>query len=102
MEYFESSPRGPTSLILRNLTELGSERIFHSQVRRGHRMQFFSPTILMLRKFPVNGLTYLSYALGLPFCPSGSTVRLQFHLGESIMSRELTPISFPYFFFDSI
>ena len=42
VEYFESLPRGPTSLILRNLTALGSGRIFHSQVRRRHHVQVFS------------------------------------------------------------
>ena len=38
----ESLPRGPTSLVLRNLTGLGSGRIFHSQVSRWHRVQVFS------------------------------------------------------------
>ena len=48
-EYFESLPRGPTFLILRNLTKLGTGRTFHSQVRRGHRVQVFSLALHRLR-----------------------------------------------------
>ena len=39
VESLELLPRGPTSLVLRNLTELGSGKIFYSQARRRHRVQ---------------------------------------------------------------
>ena len=42
MESLESIARRPASLVLRHLTELGSEEIFISKVRRGHLGQVFS------------------------------------------------------------
>ena len=45
MESLESLPHRPTYLVLRNLAVFGSGRKFHSQVRRGHRVQVFSLTL---------------------------------------------------------
>ena len=55
LESLKSLPDGSTSLILQNLTELGSGRIFNFHVRKGHQVQAFSlalaPCLLFFLKY---------------------------------------------------